>query len=353
MQPTEDARPAPSGGGGAVYAIGVLIEGWKVITISAGVAAVLALIVAISLRERYEASLTVSTVTSSRSLPFGISSGLASQLLNISASTGLQPTPALVARLTRLQSVLLAVAQYRLPGDSATIIERVTGRFGERLPNTTILRTMSSRITPSWDRETGLVTIRVVHRDSALARAIAERTVAEISRVFRQASRAQATELREAQQARLDSADSQLRHAEQHLVDFLSANRVIAAHSALQAQLQSKQRAVDIAQSVYLQVRTEREAAVGRELDETPAVVVLDSLPAVLPRVSVGVGRLVAFAIVAGLVLGAAMILIRERSRDELNSDPAAYHRLMRGVTSLPLVGGRLARRVAARAQRG
>src|SRR5437762_624745 len=138
MQPTDDAQPAPGGGGGAVYALGAVIEGWKVITISAGVAALLALIVANALRGRYEASLTVSTVTSSRSLPFGISSGLASQLLNISAGTGLQPTPALVARLTRLQSVLLAVAEYRLPGDSARIIERLTRRFGERLPNTTI-----------------------------------------------------------------------------------------------------------------------------------------------------------------------------------------------------------------------
>ncbi len=353
MQRTDDARPEAAGGGGAVNALAVLIEGWKLITITAGAASLLALIVATSLRERYEASLTVSTVTSSRSLPFGISSGLASQLLNINASSGLQPTPALVARLARMQSVLLAVAAYHLPGDSVMIIGHLTGRVGERLPNTTILRTMSRAITPSWDRETGLVTITVVHRDSALARAIAEQTVAEISRVFRQASRAQATEIRQAQQARLDSAESQLRHAEQRLVDFLSGNRVIAVHSALQAKLQSIQRAVDIAQSVYLQVRTERETAVGRELEETPAVVVLDSLPRILPRVSVGVGRLVAFALMTGLVLGVAIILIRERSRDELNSDEVAYRRLMKGVSSLPLFGGRLARRVAPRAPRG
>lgn len=352
MQPIEDARSEAVSGGGAVYGLALLIEGWKVIAISAAVAGLLAFILATMLGARFEASLTVSTVTSSRSLPFGISSGLAAQLLNINAGSALQPTPALVARLTRLQSVLLAVAGYKKPGDSVTTIERLTGRVGERLANTAILRRMSRTITPSWDRETGLVTITVVHRDSALARAIAERTVVEVSRVFRDAARAQATELREAQQTRLDSADSQLRHAEQRLVDFLSANRVIATHSALQAQLQNLQRAVDIAQSVYLQVRTEREAAVGRELEETPAVVVLDSLPAVLPRVSVGVGRLVAFAILAGMVLGAAIILIRERSRDELSSDPAAYHRLMRGVTSLPLVGGHLARRALARGPR-
>jgi len=291
----------------------------------------------------------VSTVTSSRSLPFGISGGVAAQLLNISGGSGLQPTPALVARLTQLQSVQLAVAAYQPPGDSVTIIERLTDRAGERLPNTTILRKMGHTITTSWDRETGLVTIRVVHRDSSLARAIAERTVAEITRVFRQASRAQATELREAQQARLDSADSQLRHAEQHLVDFLSANRVITPHSALQARLQSMQRAVDIAQSVYIQVRTEREAAVGRELEETPAVVVIDSLPATLPRVSIGLGRLVAFAIVMGLTLGATIILLRERSRDELTSDPAVYRRLVRGLSSLPLVGIAVGRRVADR----
>lgn len=345
MQPAQDATSLRSGGEGPLYGLAALIEGWKTLTISAGVAALVALVVATVLHQRYEASVTLSTVTSQRSLPLG--TGLAAQLLNFSGGGGMQATPVLVARLTRLQSVLLSVAAYKAPGDSATIMDRLTGTRSAQRPNAMILRKMSRVISPSWDRESGLVTIRVVHTDSALARDIVDKTVDEISRVFRQASRAQAKELRDAQQARLDSAERQLRHAEQYLVDFLAANRVIAQHSTLQAQLQSRQRAVDIAQSVYLQVRTEREAAVGKELEETPSVVVLDSLPEHLPRVSGSMTRVAVFAIVMGLFLGAAIVLLRERSRDQLASDPTARRRLVQALTTLPVVGDRLARRVA------
>ncbi len=349
MQPTQHA---PHDGSAPVSGLAALIEGWKLITIFVTIAVVVALLGAVLLRQRYEASVTLSTVSKQPSLPLGAASGLAAQFLNLNGAGGIQATPALVARLTRLQSVLLAVAAYETPGDSLTIIERLRGRRGEHLPNSSILRRMSRAVTPSWDRESGLVTIRVVHADSALARAVAEQTVAEITRVFRQASRAQAIELRQAQQARLDSAEHQLRHAEQSLVDFLSANRVIAPYSAVQAQLQSRQRTVDIAQSVYLQVRTESEAAVSKELEETPVVVVLDSLPAQLPRVSISLARVAAFALVMGLVLGVGVILFLERSREQLSSDPDAHDRLVRALRSLPIVGRRLEPRVSNRGVR-
>ena len=341
MQPTHDIAPTEATGSGAASSLAALMEGWRLITLALATGAALAWLAATILRQRYEATVTVSTISSQRSLPFGVASGLAAQFLNMSGSGGMQATPALVARLTHLQSVLIAVADYQASGDSATIMQRLTGRRGERSPNSAILRKMSRVIGSSWDRESGLVTIRVVHSDSALARVIVERTVAEITRVFRQASRAQANEIRQAQHVRLDSAESQLRHAEQHLVDFLSANRVVAAHSALQAQLQSRQRAVDIAQSVYMQVRTEREAAVGKELEETPAVVVLDSLPVSLPRVSISVWRIVLFGMVMGLVLGAGIILVRERSREELTTNPAGHDRLVQAFKALPLIGSR------------
>jgi len=313
-----------------------LVEGWKVIVITVVIAVILTLAGASLRSRRYEASVTVSTIVNQRSIPLG-GAGLAAQLLNLNTGAGMQATPALVARLTRMQSVLLAVAAFRPSGDSASVIERLTGRPADRVPNTTVIRTMGRVIMPSLDRETGLVTIRVVHGDSALARTIVERTVAEISRVFREASRAQATELRLAQQARLDSAESQLRHAERHLIEFLGANRLISPHSALQAQLQSLQRAVDIAQTVYLQVRSERESAVGKELEETPAVVVLDMLPATLPRLAMPLARLIVFAMVIGFAFATTILLLRERSRHRFATDPQGQERLTRALASLPL----------------
>lgn len=344
VRPPVETEPLP--GAGAVYGLATLIEGWRIIATAATLAAILAVIAATAIHQRYEASVTVSAVGTQRSIPGGGAAGLAAEMLNLTGNTGMQATPALIARIAHLQSVLLGVASSRAPDDSVSIIERLIGRPGTRPPNAVILRRMGRVITPSWDRESGLVTIRVVHSDSALARAIADRTVDGIKRAFREASRAQATELREAQEARLDSASRQLRHAEEQLIQFLASNRVITPYSTAQAQFQSLQRAVDVAQSVYLQVRTEREAAVGKELEETPAMVVLDSVPAVLPHVAVSLARVMVFAVLAGLVIGGGIVLIRERSYERLTWDPSARDRLLRALTSLPLGSGRLAQRL-------
>jgi hypothetical protein len=298
--------------------------------------------------KRYEASVTLSTVTSPRSVPLGGAGSIAASFLNLSGTGGLQATPVLIIRLARLQSVTLSAASHRVPGDSRPLIERLTGRAAASLSNRAIIRRMNRLLSTSFDRESGLVTLRCVHRDSALARTVIEATVSELQRAFVQASRAQASELRRAQEVRLDSAESQLRNAEDNVTEFLSANRVIAPYSPLQARFQRLQRAVDIAQTVYLQVRTEREAAVGKELEETPAVVLLDSLPAVLPDVAPKtIAILVATTVVAFIVV-VVLIVALEWARAPARTSEVSRERLVQAISTVPILGPSAARLFAA-----
>lgn len=315
-----------------------IIERWRFIVAVVCIAVVITVVALVVRGTRYEATVTLSTVSTMRSLPAAAGGGIAS-LLNLGGTAGLQSTPVLIVRIARSQSVILSVAADSVPGDSVRLIERLTRKSANSLSTRDIIGRVNRVVSASYDRESGLVTLRAVHRDSALARAIVQFTVANLQRVFIQASRSQATELRRAQEARLDSAESQLRTAERTLSSFLSANRVITPYSPLQAEFQRLQRAVDIAQTVYLQVRTEREAAIGKELEETPAVVVVDALPAVLPTVSAQALTVVLAVVIAALIVALLLIAVLEWSRDPVDGSRGTRDRLVRAVARLPIVG--------------
>src|SRR5690606_33474327 len=166
----------------------------------------------------------------------------------------------------------------------------------------------------------GIIYLTVTHRDSALARAVNRALVASITDAFQRATRTQATMLRQAQEARVDSASRQLVHAEEELVDFLAANRVVPPFSQVSVTRQRLQRQVDVAQSVYTQAMTDKEAAIAQELEETPAVVTLDPVPVQLPpksRQIVAKVLLVEMAYFA-IVVGVLMVLVWRRQRKDV-----------------------------------
>ena len=92
-------------------------------------------------------------------------------------------------------------------------------------------------------------------------------------------SRAQAASQRTAQGERVDSARRQLRRAEERVLAFLSSNRSYTSFSPAAVSRQQLEREVSNAQTVYAQARSDYDAATARELEETPAVVVVDPIP--------------------------------------------------------------------------
>ena len=253
---------------------------------------------------KFQATVVLSTVFNNRG------GGLASQLLGANATGSLQATPGLVVRLTQLQSVLLPIAESRTPSGKV-LSDILTGKDSRSLSTAKKLKAMREAITSSYDRETGLVTLQVVNRDSTLARLFVERTVEQISRVFVDASRAQGRQMRAAMSERVDSASSQLRHSEERLASFLSANRSLTAYAAAQAERQRIDRDISLAQTIYTQVLTDREQAIAKELEAAPAVVVLDPLPRSLPTVPRAVVAYALFGAMFGCGVAWVWLLMR------------------------------------------
>jgi uncharacterized protein involved in exopolysaccharide biosynthesis len=119
-------------------------------------------------------------------------------------------------------------------------------------------------------------------------------------------------------------------------VEFLSANRTLSQYSVATLQRQALDRDILLTQNVYTQAVTDREAAKARELEETPVLVIVDSLAAQFgtkPRYSM----IAALAgALAALLLSLFVIFLTEQFRRQAHADDPDVQRLNAAIRSLP-----------------
>jgi len=274
--------------------------------------------------------------------------GIAASLLAAGNAGGLQATPPFIDELAHLDGVMRHVAEApAAPGGSQTVLDRLVKSEGvDSIPQYLIPDVMRDMIETSIQHETGTITLRVTQRDSGLARIVAQHLVEQVSDAFVKATRAQASQLRRAEDARVDTASRALATQEQRMVDFLQANRTIASFSVAALEQQRIQRAIQIAQDTYMQAVNDREAARGKELEEAPAIVVLDPVPRALAPVPRHRVLKLAVSMLLSLAAILFVIVFRETRRSRLpvlDSD----ERLRAAVARVPLLR-RFARRTIA-----
>jgi hypothetical protein len=186
------------------------------------------------------------------------------------------------------------------------------------------------------NKETGTIRLAISHKDSALARLIASRVVDSASQIFVRTSRAQAQQLRMAQEARVANAASQLAAAENRLREFNFGNRATPAFSVAGLERDRLNRDIRLEEQAYTQAITEREAAFARELEATPTVVVQDPLPSKLPKVRKFIIRKTAIAAVATLAVLILYALVADLTRRRLQRRDAESERFREAVATLP-----------------
>ena len=250
---------------------------WRTVVIALAVSWIATIVAALVPAREYTASLVLAAVPNTRNgaLPGGLTAILGSAQLG-----GVQSTPYFIAKLLLLRSVITSVAVEKVEdARGGTVIERLLDEPAASIRPTQIEPTMRDVVSAEVDKQTGLIALRATHTDSAAVRQIATRLVETASETFVQVSRAQASSQRAAQGERVDSARRQLRRAEERVLSFLSSNRAYTAFSPASISRQQLEREVTTAQTVYSQARTDYETAVARELEETPAVVMVDPIP--------------------------------------------------------------------------
>ena len=291
---------------------------------------------------KYKAELSLTPVISQKSSSaLGGIAALAGATLN----QGYQLTPARMVELIKSRAVLAGVGMSPIrPGGPDRVIDRFLGERYTRDDPEEVEKQLERRLTVASNKETGTVTVAIQHKDSALARIIAARVVDSASQIFVTTSRAQAQQLRIAQEARVAKAAAQLATAEERLRSFTFSNRAAPPFSDAGLERERLNRVVQLAEQVYTQAATDRESAYAQELQETPTVVVQDPLPSKLPKVR---KRIVLKTVIAGivsLVLISLIVLTAEVTRKRLDKRDYESERFRRAMATLP----RIRRRVSA-----
>lgn len=256
---------------------------------------------------KYKAELTVTPVTSNKTAP---ALGNIAALAGAALQMGYQLTPARMVELLTSRVVLGGVGLSRLPNSSQRVVDRVLGEHYKSDDAESVARQISKTMKVGSNRETGTITFSVSHKDSALARLIASRVIDSASQIFVRTSRAQAQQLRIAQEARVTNAASQLTDAENRLREFNFSNRATPSFSVAGTERDRLMREIRFAEQVYTQAATERDAAFAQELEATPTVVVQDPLPKTLPKVRKKIILKTAIAGVVSVVLFSLLAII-------------------------------------------
>jgi len=304
-----------------------------VLLISGAVAAATAV-----MPRKFKAELTLTPVTNSRSSSPALS-GIAA-LAGATLQMGYQLTPARMVELLTSRAVLSGVGFSQLTADQR-VIDRALGN-GKRIQDAEqIARYLRKRVSVGSSKETGTISLAVRHADSALARIIASRVVDSASQIFVRTSRAQAQQLRLAQEARVQNAAQQLAIAEDRMREFSYRNRATPAFSTAGMELERLNREIRFAEHVYTQAMTERDAAFARELEATPTVVVQDPLPQLLPEVRKRIIVKTVIAAIAGFVVMSLYFLLADLMRRRLARRDMETDRFREAVASLPRLSPR------------
>jgi uncharacterized protein involved in exopolysaccharide biosynthesis len=289
---------------------------WRLVLAICAVAWGLGLAAALLPARRYTASVVLAAVPNTRNA--SLSGGLTA-ILGSAQLGGVQSTPYFIAKLLLLRSVIMQVASERVAdARGGTVIERVMERPAADIRPTGVEPAMRDILAAEVDKQTGLISLRATHTDSAVVRQVANHLVEAASQTFVRVTRAQATSQRIAQAERVDSARRQLRRAEERVLSFLSANRSFTQFSPAAISRQQLEREVTNSQTVYSQARADYESAMARELEETPAVVIVDAVPSRLLPDPLRVPLKLVLASALGLLVATVVLLAKgEFSRRE------------------------------------
>ena len=338
----------------SVWLAGIITRWRLVLKVMAGTLVVAAL-AAIFLPPVYEAHASfVTSGSSSSKMASALGSsgsglqGLASQL-GVSAGADPSESPNFYVKLIESEELRRRLLKSRFhdprsssPRDSATLQDIFQIRNSDPVRRTEIaLKKLSKAMTTEFDIKTNMVGLAVKARWSELAAAIANRTIELVDAFNHEQRVSRARSKRIFVQSRLDSANAQLRQAEEQQRFFYDQNRQWRTSPQLVFEEARLRRNVDVATDLFLTLQRQFEAARLDEFNDAAVITVVDPAhaphKAQWPRYWILLASALAVGGILGmLVAGSATILADWRQRN-----PEGAGALSDSVAALPFVGER------------
>ncbi len=174
--------------------------------------------------------------------------------------------------------------------DSAALVEILAAEGDTRAKRLwNAAKKLSSDVEVRTDVRTGIVTLTFEHTSPELAASVAAAFVEELERFNRNARQSQAGARRRFTEDRVAVVSRDLQVAEDSLRAFLTRNRQFEGSPTLRFEYGRLERALMVQRELYLQLRRELDAARIAEVDDLPAITVVE--PAIVPQRRSGPAR--------------------------------------------------------------
>jgi uncharacterized protein involved in exopolysaccharide biosynthesis len=185
--------------------------------------------------------------------------------------------------LTRLAQSRFANPRTDAPNDSAALIDILKIKKKDpRLRMELAVKKLSKDVQAGFDIKTNLVALTVDMQWPELASDVANRLVEEVSEFNRETRVSRAKAKRQFLEGRHDSAQMQLRNAEERQRFFYEQNRGLLTSPSLRAEEARIKREVDIASTLFLTIQGQLENARLDEINDAALITVIDK--AIPPR---------------------------------------------------------------------
>jgi uncharacterized protein involved in exopolysaccharide biosynthesis len=295
---------------------GVLLR-WRVVAAVTLLAIVSALAASFIIPPVFRAQASfVANSSSASKLPGSVTSGSAvgGLISQLGGSLGGDPSesPNFYIQLFQSRELLTRIAQSRFPNprtsapnDSATLLDilRIKKNDPRRKMEIAIKR-LTKAIKAGFDTKTNLVSLSVDLQWPELSSQVTNRIVEEVTNFNRETRVSRSKAKREFLEARHDSAQMQLRVAEEKQRFFYEQNRGLITSPSLKADEARIRREVELASDLFLNLQRQLEIARLDEINDAALITVIDK--AIPPRKAQWprYGALLATSASLGLMLG-------------------------------------------------
>lgn len=305
-----------------------VLRRWRIVAGVTVFAIVLAVATALIVPPVYrsEASFVSNASSSGRLQGLGAVGGSVGDLFSeLGAATGdPSESPNFYVQLLASRELLTRLLESRFPNprterptDSATLLEILHLR--EDNPSRRLekaIKEMRKNLRPGWDIKTNLVWFSVDAQWPALSAAVANRLIELVGTFNRETRVSRAKSKRLFIEARLDSANAELRRSEDRLRSFYEQNRAGTSAPALRFEENQIKRSVDIANELYLTLQRQLEIARLDEFNDAALITVIDSAvpprKAQWPRYGALAVTALCLGLLAGILVAGSIVILED-----------------------------------------
>jgi uncharacterized protein involved in exopolysaccharide biosynthesis len=169
---------------------------------------------------------------------------------------------------------------------------------------------LRSKVTAVEVKSLGAVKVTVTTKWPSVSATVANRMIAAVNEFNRETGKAQAADERQQVELQANSAERELRDAENRLQVFLQQNRVISGSPQLEFEKDRLQRELTLRQQIYTSLVQSREDARLREARGLPFTIIVESARLPIDPVARRTVLKVITGGIAGLLVGIVVALV-------------------------------------------